>query len=64
MYRAYIAQHKYRVVLDGISESPSTPTGLKAIRKVADYFNSIGLSHINCIYFEMKHRTNSASKQY
>ncbi|XP_055314287.1 coatomer subunit epsilon [Sitodiplosis mosellana] len=41
MYRAYIAQHKYRVVLDGISEAPSTPAGLKAIRKVAEYFNSI-----------------------
>lgn len=42
MYRAYIAQHKYRVVLDGIAETPSTPTGLKGIRKVAEYFNSIG----------------------
>lgn len=42
MWRAYIAQHKYRVVLDGIPDSPSTSNGLKAIRKVAEYFNSIG----------------------
>lgn len=42
MYRAYIAQHKYRVVLDGILDAPSTPTGLKGIRKAAEYFNSIG----------------------
>lgn len=42
MWRAYIAQHKYRVVLDGITDSPSTASGLKAIRKVAEYFNSIG----------------------
>lgn len=42
MWRAYIAQHKYRVVLDGITDSPSTTSGLKAIRKVAEYFNSIG----------------------
>lgn len=42
MWRAYIAQHKYRVVLDGITDSSSTASGLKAIRKVAEYFNSIG----------------------
>lgn len=42
MWRAYIAQHKYRVVLDGITDSSSTSIGLKAIRKVAEYFNSIG----------------------
>lgn len=42
MWRAYIAQHKYRVVLDGITDSPSTASGLKAIRKVAEYFNAIG----------------------
>lgn len=42
MWRAYIAQHKYRVVLDGITDSSSTSNGLKAIRKVAEYFNSIG----------------------
>lgn len=40
MWRAYIAQHKYRVVLDGISESSSTSDALKAIRKVAEYFAS------------------------
>lgn len=44
MWRAYIAQHKYRVVLDGIADSSSTSIGLKAIRKVAEYFNSIGKS--------------------
>lgn len=44
MWRAYIAQNKYRVVLDGINESPSTATGLKAIRKVAEYFNAVGKS--------------------
>lgn len=42
MWRAYIAQHKYRVVLDGIPETASTPSALKAIRKVAEYFNAIG----------------------
>lgn len=42
MWRAYIAQHKYRVVLDGISDTASTPDALKAIRKVAEYFNAIG----------------------
>lgn len=38
MWRAYIAQHKYRVVLDGISASSSQPICLAAIRKVAEYF--------------------------
>lgn len=51
MYRAYIAQHKYRVVLDGINDAPSTPTGLKGIRKVAEYFNSIGKSCEICLIF-------------
>lgn len=37
MWRAYIAQHKYRVVLDGIQES-SPSIALKSIRKVAEYF--------------------------
>lgn len=53
MYRAYIAQHKYRVVLDGISEAPSTPAGLKAIRKIAEYFNSIG--KLFCHFFADLH---------
>lgn len=47
MWRAYIAQHKYRVVLDGIADAFSTPPALKAIRKVAEYFNSIGKPHIH-----------------
>lgn len=51
MYRAYIAQHKYRVVLDGISEAPSTPAGLKAIRKVAEYFNSSGKLVISSLVY-------------
>lgn len=38
MWRAYIAQHKYRVVLDGISTSTTQPICLAAIRKVAEYF--------------------------
>lgn len=38
MWRAYIAQHKYRVVLDGIPSSSSQPICLAAIRKVAEYF--------------------------
>lgn len=37
MWRAYIAQHKYRVVLDGIQES-SPSIALNSIRKVAEYF--------------------------
>lgn len=44
MWRAYIAQHKYRVVLDGIAESTSTPIALLAIRKVAEYFQSLGVA--------------------
>lgn len=48
MWRAYIAQHKYRVVLDGITDSSSTSNGLKAIRKVAEYFNSIGKPILHC----------------
>lgn len=42
MWRAYIAQHKYRVVLDGITDNASTPSASKGIRKVAEYFNAIG----------------------
>lgn len=38
MWRAYIAQHKYRVVLDGINAGDSTAPVLQAIRKVAEYF--------------------------
>lgn len=41
MWRAYIAQHKYRVVLDGISPSNTQPTFLAAIRKVAEYFTAL-----------------------
>lgn len=41
MWRAYIAQHKYRVVLDGITDSSSTSIALKGIRKVAEYFQGI-----------------------
>lgn len=44
MWRAYIAQHKYRVVLDGISTSDSTPNSLQSIRKVAEYLSAIALS--------------------
>lgn len=40
MWRAYIAQNKYRVVLDGISTAESTPASLKAIRKIAEYLSS------------------------
>lgn len=42
MWRAYIAQHKYRVVLDGITDNASTSEALKSIRKVAEYFNATG----------------------
>lgn len=42
MWRAYIAQHKYRVVLDGITDNASTPSASNGIRKVAEYFNAIG----------------------
>lgn len=40
MWRAYIAQHKYRVVLDGINANDKTAAApvLHAIRKVAEYF--------------------------
>lgn len=44
MWRAYIAQHKHRVVLDGITDSPSTSIALNAIRKVAEYFQGISSS--------------------
>lgn len=40
MWRAYIAQQKYRVVLDGISTADSTSASLKAIRKSAEYLSS------------------------
>lgn len=40
MWRAYIAQHKYRVVLDGIATSESVPLGLKGIRKVAEFLSN------------------------
>lgn len=40
MWRAYIAQHKYRVVLDGIQES-SPSIALQSIRKVAEHFAAI-----------------------
>lgn len=53
MWRAYIAQHKYRVVLDGITDSPSTPNGLKAIRKVAEYFNAIGEQVLSMEFFSL-----------
>lgn len=53
MWRAYIAQHKYRVVLDGIPETASTPSALKAIRKVAEYFNAIGKSNESTSNFEI-----------
>lgn len=55
MWRAYIAQHKYRVVLDGISTSDSVPIGLKAIRKIAEYMaNASSMEKRNSIvkYFE------------
>jgi coatomer subunit epsilon len=37
MYRAYIAQKKYRIVLDEIKASDSTP--LLALRWLAEYFS-------------------------
>lgn len=38
MWRAYIAQNKFGVVLDGISENQAiTPPALTAIRKFADF---------------------------
>lgn len=38
MWRAYIAQHKYRVVLDGIGPAgDATPPALTAIRRLAEY---------------------------
>lgn len=69
MYRAYIAQHKYRVVLDGIAENASTPTGLKAIRKVADYFNSIGdnrwfATQFRLYFFLLNYKTYRVSEYY
>jgi coatomer subunit epsilon len=38
MYRAYIAQQKYRVVLDEIKASNTTP--LLALRWLAEYFTA------------------------
>jgi len=55
MWRAYIAQRKYRVVLDGISSSNTQPICLPAIRKVAEYFTvSSSLEKRNAIikYFD------------
>lgn len=40
MWRAYIAQHKYRVVLDGIPATDSVELGFRGIRKVAEYFSA------------------------
>lgn len=42
MWRAYIAQQKYRVVLDGISANESGTPVLAAIRKTAEYFSADG----------------------
>lgn len=39
MWRAYIAQQKHRVVLDGISPNDSSAPCLQAIRHVAEYFS-------------------------
>lgn len=40
MWRAYIAQQKHRVVLDGITPNDSSAPCLQAIRKVAEYFSA------------------------
>lgn len=38
MWRAYVAQHKYRVVLDGIRDQPAAGAdALQAIRRLAQY---------------------------
>lgn len=38
MWRAYVAQHKYRVVLDGIRDAPTAGgDALQAIRRLAVY---------------------------
>jgi len=37
VYRSYIAQGKYQIVLDEIKDSPSTPTPLQAVKLLAVY---------------------------
>lgn len=44
MWRAYIAQQKYRVVVDGISPNDSASPCLVALRKVAEYFAGVASS--------------------
>lgn len=51
MWRAYIAQHKYRVVLDGIGITDGV---LQAIKKVAEYFAHPDKRNAIIKYFDEK----------
>lgn len=54
MWRAYIAQQKYRVVLDSIKSSDNDVGVLRAIEKVAEYFAQPNSRSSVVTYFDGK----------
>lgn len=62
MYRSYICQKKYGIILDEVSVSSTTPVELKAIRMFAEYISSE--TNRPRIVAEMEEKLSQGSLEY